>query len=261
MVEKTIESRKKETNKIIKRTIITASAIAISFSLIIPKMAYAWSNNNYIPTNPNNISSPYTASRSYPGIVISVRHVKINYNDNAGNEGALIGGGLGALVGSQIGKGAGKIASEIVGGIGGAIAGEHVGKHFAEGIGTQIVVRMQKNGNIETITEPSNINLYPGERVLVVQSQSNRVRVIPNTENSELQLNSNQVKKNQAQQVYAGKVLTSISDNQKTIVYVKMQNNGKTFRFTVPGYEKFNHNEKVLVNKNSNNTYTVIPEN
>jgi len=258
MVEKIIESRKKETNKIIKTAIVAASAIAISFSLIIPKIAYAWGINNYIPTNPNNISSPYTASRSYPGVVISVRQVKINYNDNAGNEGVIIGGGLGVLVGSQFGKGTGKIASEIVGGLTGAIAGEHVGKQFAKGSGTQIVVRMQANNNIETITEPSNINLYPGERVLVVQSQSNRVRVIPNYE---LRSNSNQIKKNQNQQAYVGKVLTSISDNQKTIVYVKMQNNDKIFRLTVPGNEKFNPNERVLVNKNSNNTYSIVPDN
>ncbi len=257
MPEKTKNNIEKVKKEIGKATVI-AAAVAIGFSLVVPKNANAWYNNNYIPTNPNNISTPYTASQSYPGVVIGVRHVQVNYNNNAGNEGAAIGGAAGALAGSQFGKGTGKIGSEIIGGIGGAILGEHTGKYFAEGPATQIIVKMDNNGSIQTITEPGNINVYQGEKVLVVQSQSGRVRVIPdNYQNTNTQINQNQ----QAQQAYPGSVLTSIESQNNTIVYVKMQNNGNTFRLTVPGHEKFSHGEKVLVSKNPNGTYSVVPEN
>ena len=95
---------KKGFKKFLRSAGIGIAAVAMAVNLYIPK-ANAWYNNGYIPTNPNNISTPYSASTTAPAVVVGERAVSINYNDNAGPEGTVVGGIAGAMAGSRIGKG------------------------------------------------------------------------------------------------------------------------------------------------------------
>ncbi|MCL5106122.1 MAG: hypothetical protein M1331_01865 [Candidatus Marsarchaeota archaeon] len=157
--------------KFLRSAGIGIAAVAMAVNLYIPK-ANAWYNNGYVPTNPNNISSPYSASTTVPAIVEGERAVSINYNNNAGAEGA----GVGAIIGGVLGRK--NIFTEIGGAIAGGIIGGPVGKYLARGPGTMVIVRYN-NGVDQTITEPGRLNFYKGEPVFVIQSQSGRVRVIP----------------------------------------------------------------------------------
>ena len=248
------EKTQKRTSRIIKPLItsIAAASIILSFSL---RNANAW-YNNYIPTNPNNTVNPYTASQTYPAVVIGVQHVNINYNQNAGAEGAGIGAGVGGLVGSQFGKGIGKDLATGIGALAGGIAGEHAGKHFAEGPGTQITVKLN-NGQLATITEPGNDNVWVGERVFVTQNPaSGRYRVIP--DNNYTPQNQQNIS-HQAQQTYEGRIVTSMIKGNETILYIHMNNNGKIYRITLNGQGHFIHGEKVLVSGNGQEGYSVVP--
>ena len=168
---------KKGFKKFLRSAGIGIAAVAMAVNLYIPK-ANAWYNNGYIPTNPNNISTPYSASTTAPAVVVGERAVSINYNDNAGPEGTVVGGIAGAMAGSRIGKGVGNTLAEIGGAILGGIAGNSVGKHFAEGPGTQVTVKYN-NGVYQTITEPGSLNFYNGEKVFVIQSATGMVRIVP----------------------------------------------------------------------------------
>lgn len=118
------------------------------------------------------------ASRTYRGIVASVRQVQVAPEKLENN---LLGGGVGALGGglaaSHIGGGKGKIAATAAGAIAGAVGGAYAEKMLKTQNAHEYVVELH-NGEMRTVVQGLNPAFAVGQPVLVVVAQNGRSRVI-----------------------------------------------------------------------------------
>lgn len=129
---------------------------------------------NDLSPNTYNTDSVGQASRVEPGVIVSMRNVKIDQNTDMGG---LAGAGAGAAAGSAIG---GSGEANIIGAIGGAVigglAGNYAEKHINKENGVEYIVKL-KNGSVTSITQPPNLNLHVDQRVLIIYGKT--VRIIP----------------------------------------------------------------------------------
>ena len=111
------------------------------------------------------------------GVIEQITLVQLQSNHHAG-VGAVVGGLAGLGIGSLIGAGTGRDVAMVLGTVGGAFAGNEVQKKYDQPVaGQQIVVRTS-NGVLISITQPTNPNLYNGQRVYV-QGNGDGARVVP----------------------------------------------------------------------------------
>lgn len=114
-------------------------------------------------------------NRVVPATVVSMRPVMIN--DSTG-VGGLVGAGAGAVAGSAIG---GSTRANILGGIGGAVIGGLAGNAIEKGItkkkGMEYILRVSKSKSLLTVTQLQDLQLYVGQKVLIIYGQ--RTRIVP----------------------------------------------------------------------------------
>ncbi len=114
--------------------------------------------------------------RTDPGVVVEARPVMIEGTKSGVGAGA--GAVIGAAGGSQIGQGD---AAEIAGGVAGAVVGGLLGAAIEEGAtrqsGFTYLVRLERTGEIVTITQADQQPLPPGAQVWVEYGP--RARVTP----------------------------------------------------------------------------------
>ncbi|MBK7423350.1 MAG: glycine zipper 2TM domain-containing protein [Propionivibrio sp.] len=111
------------------------------------------------------------------GVIEQITLVQLQSNQHAG-VGAVVGGLAGLGIGSLIGAGTGRDVAMVLGAVGGAFAGNEVQKKYDQPVaGQQIVVRTS-NGVLISITQPTNPNLFNGQRVYV-QGNGDGARVVP----------------------------------------------------------------------------------
>ena len=121
-------------------------------------------------------------SKTYRGVVVSSRVIKISAktaeNENTPGVGALAGGTLGGLTGSVIGKGRGSLVAAGVGALTGALAGHMAEKGLTDQDGFEYQVRLE-DGQLITIAQGADPVLQVGQRVLVIKSDKDRGRIVP----------------------------------------------------------------------------------
>lgn len=111
------------------------------------------------------------------GVIEQITLVQLQSSHHAG-VGAVVGGLAGLGIGSLIGAGTGRDVAMVLGTVGGALAGNEVQKKYEQPVaGQQIVVRIS-NGVLISITQPTNPNLFNGQRVYV-QGNGEGARVVP----------------------------------------------------------------------------------
>jgi len=111
------------------------------------------------------------------GVIEQITLVQMPTNQHAG-VGAVVGGLAGLGIGSLIGAGTGRDVAMVLGAVGGAFAGNAVQKKYDQPVaGQQIVVRVS-NGVLVSITQPTNLNLFNGQRVYIQGSGDGAV-VVP----------------------------------------------------------------------------------
>ena len=110
---------------------------------------------------------------------MGVRSVTIHTNHN-GEDITMMSTIGGAAIGSQFGKGDGQVAATVLGGVAGAMAGEHINKKMSEHPGFEYQVELE-NGTLVTITQGTEPNLYLNQKVLIIQSNRGRSRIVPDT--------------------------------------------------------------------------------
>ena len=111
------------------------------------------------------------------GVIEQITLVQMPTNQHAG-VGAVVGGLAGLGIGSLIGAGTGRDVAMVLGAVGGAFAGNAVQKKYDQPVaGQQIVVRVS-NGVLVSITQPTNPNLYNGQRVYI-QGSGDSAQVVP----------------------------------------------------------------------------------
>ena len=111
------------------------------------------------------------------GVIEQITLVQMPTNQHAG-VGAVVGGLAGLGIGSLIGAGTGRDVAMVLGAVGGAFAGNAVQKKYDQPVaGQQIVVRVS-NGVLVSITQPTNPNLFNGQRVYI-QGSGDGALVVP----------------------------------------------------------------------------------
>ena len=111
------------------------------------------------------------------GVIEQITLVQLQSNQHAG-VGAVVGGLAGLGIGSLIGAGTGRDVAMVLGAVGGAFAGNAVQKKYDQPLaGQQIIVRVN-NGVLVSITQPTDPNLFNGQRVYI-QGSGDGARVIP----------------------------------------------------------------------------------
>jgi outer membrane lipoprotein SlyB len=110
------------------------------------------------------------------GVIEQIQNVQIQSNHHRG-VGAVVGGLGGLGIGSLIGNGTGRDVAMVLGAIGGAVAGNEVQKKYdAPKPGQSIIVRTN-SGVLVSVTQPTDPELFTGERVYIEGSGENaRVR-------------------------------------------------------------------------------------
>ena len=115
-----------------------------------------------------------TAQQVDYGTVESVRQVAIEGTKSG--TGTVAGAALGGIAGSGVGKGMGSAAAAV----GGAVIGGLIGSAVEEGVtaqyGFEIVVRLQ-SGRAIAVTQATDENFFPGERVRVLTAPDGTARV------------------------------------------------------------------------------------
>lgn len=118
------------------------------------------------------------ASRTYRGIVASVRPVQVAPENLEGN---IVGAGAGALGGglaaSHIGGGKGNIAATAAGVLAGGLGGAYAEKMLKTQNALEYVVELQ-SGEMRTVVQGPNPAFGVGQAVLVVVAQNGRSRVV-----------------------------------------------------------------------------------
>ena len=113
------------------------------------------------------------------GVIEQITAVQIPTNHHKGL-GAIIGGLGGLGIGSLIGAGTGRDVAMVAGTLGGALLGNDIQKKRDQPEpGQQVIVRL-KSGVLVQITQPSNPNLRPGQRVYI-EGSGEDARVVPQT--------------------------------------------------------------------------------
>jgi outer membrane lipoprotein SlyB len=111
------------------------------------------------------------------GVIEQITLVQLQSNQHAG-VGAVVGGLAGLGIGSLIGAGTGRDVAMVLGAVGGAFAGNAVQKRYDQPLaGQQIIVRVN-NGVLVSITQPTDPNLFNGQRVYI-QGSGDGARVVP----------------------------------------------------------------------------------
>jgi outer membrane lipoprotein SlyB len=118
------------------------------------------------------------ASRTYAGIVASVRKVQVAPEKLENN---VLGGGVGALGGglaaSHIGGGKGNVAATAAGAVAGAVAGAYAEQMLKTQDALEYVVKL-RGGEMRTVVQAPSPAFAVGQPVLVVVAQNGRSRVI-----------------------------------------------------------------------------------
>ena len=119
------------------------------------------------------------ASRTYSGVVVSMRTVEVEEGERLEENGlGLMGGGLaGGVAGSFVGKGHGNVAAAGLGAVLGAVGGALLEKEVKKQNAYEYVVKLT-DGSALTVVQGMDTQFQIGQKVLVIVSNQGRSRVI-----------------------------------------------------------------------------------
>ena len=118
-------------------------------------------------------------SQTQKGVIIAARPVMINAQDaSQPGVGSVVGGLSGAVLGSQIGQGKGSMVAGVLGGLAGAGAGHLIQGKATEQEGVEYQVQLDR-GDVITLTQGAEPKMSAGQRVLEVQGNRDRSRIVP----------------------------------------------------------------------------------
>ena len=117
------------------------------------------------------LSSVGEASRVEKGVIVDVREVQIQGNDQAGT---LAGGLAGGVAGSTIGRGRGSVLASVGGAVLGALVGGLTQKELTQQKALQYIVRLT-NGEMITVIQGMKNPLSVGQKVFVLYGPETRL--------------------------------------------------------------------------------------
>ena len=111
------------------------------------------------------------------GVIEQITPTTLSDNHHAG-VGAVVGGLAGLGIGSLIGGGSGRDVAMVAGALGGALAGNTVQKKYDAPVPAQQIIVRVNSGVLVAVTQPTDTNLVPGERVYI-EGNGEGARVVP----------------------------------------------------------------------------------
>jgi len=133
---------------------------------------------------PGVVQSAQGGFHGETGRVVAIQEVGLRNSGSGTNDGALVGGGVGAaggaIAGAAIGGTAGSaVLGGVLGAVGGAIAGTAIDQNSTR---RGIAVTVQKDDSTTvTIAQPDNGDVQMGDRVIVVYNDQGVARAVRDT--------------------------------------------------------------------------------
>lgn len=156
--------------KIITISVLTATALSVTGCA--PR----------IGASDYSIRGAGEVSNTERGVIVNARPVNISASstaqDNQPGVGAAIGAVTGLAAGNQFGRGRGNAVATGVGAIAGGVAGHLIGQKLTDQQGFEYQVQLD-SGRLVTISQGAEPAMRPGQRVLVISSNRDRGRVVP----------------------------------------------------------------------------------
>lgn len=161
-------------NYIKKMALLTLSCGVLFLSACAPKLG----GNDY------EVSGVGEISTTHKGVITAAKTVKLRPDASNSKTGAVAGVASGAILGSTVGGGHKMpLVSAVVGGLAGGFAGHAIENKLTEQNGTEYQVKLD-NGKLITLAQGLEPKLSVGQRVLVIESNRSRSRVVAdNTSN------------------------------------------------------------------------------
>lgn len=132
---------------------LAAMALAISLSLSLPGCATV---SGQAPG----------AMEVRQGVIEQITPTQLASTQHTG-VGAVIGGLTGLGIGNLIGRGSGRDVAMVLGAIGGGLLGNQQQQRFDQPVWGQDVIVRTNSGVLISVVQPTNPELYSGERVYV----------------------------------------------------------------------------------------------
>lgn len=131
--------------------------------------------------SPNTYSEAHVgeASRTFRGIVVSVREVNIQAHERIQDNttGGLIGGVAGGVAGAQFGQGRGQLAAGAAGALLGAAVGAFAEQEMSGQTGLEYVIELA-NGEMRTVVQGLDVRFNPGQAILLMVGVEGRSRIV-----------------------------------------------------------------------------------
>ena len=119
------------------------------------------------------------AARTYRGVIVNIREVKVGPDQLGKNRSGAVAGGLaGGLIGSRFGGGSGKTLLTLGGAVAGAVGGAFAEKALKTQKAYELVIEL-KNGALMTVVQGTDVQFQAGQRVLLMVSVRGRSKVVP----------------------------------------------------------------------------------
>lgn len=152
----------------------------IALSLVIPSLLVMTGCARNIGASNYASAGVGEAMTSYAGVIASKRQVVVHGEDKLQDNtlGLLGGGAAGLVLGSTVGSGNGSILAAVGGAAAGAAAGAFAQQELAKQDAFEYTVQLD-NGQLKTVVQGLDVNVQPGQRVILHISHRGRSRIVP----------------------------------------------------------------------------------
>jgi outer membrane lipoprotein SlyB len=120
------------------------------------------------------------ATRTYQGVVVNKRIVKVEGNTTTQVVSALAGAAAGGVLGNQVGGGSGKTAATVGGAALGGVLGNAAGKKLSAQEAYEYTVKLN-DGSMRTVVQGADVDFAVGAHVLLQVSNQGRSRIVADT--------------------------------------------------------------------------------
>lgn len=119
-------------------------------------------------------------SVAYRGVIVSLREVCVENSEtlNDNTAGMIAGGVVGGILGNQIGRGSGNAVATAAGALLGVAVGASAEQSMSRQGAYEYVVELD-NGDLRVVIQGMDTVLWPGQPVIMIESQWGRPRLIP----------------------------------------------------------------------------------
>lgn len=152
----------------------------MAVSLVVPSLLMMTGCARNIGASNYASASVGEAITSYAGVIASKRQVVVEEGEKLQDNviGGLAGGVAGGVLGNTIGKGTGNTFTTLGGAAAGALAGAYAQKALSKQDAFEYTIQLD-SGQLKTVVQGLDVNLQPGQRVILHISHKGRSRIVP----------------------------------------------------------------------------------